>query len=241
MVFPTSSPRGNTMATIHAGAVPEYAVADRAWPPLARAAAVGVGGFFGASIIAGALDPGYDPVREAISALAATDAEHAGVMIGGFLLAAVAQACTAIALWQRFAGVRPGRIAAVLVMLAAPALVVCGLARQDCSERLTSCIDHGAAPLASTHFWVHQYVSLALFLALTVAQFLLARALRRSEGREHLATPTRVVALSCLAIIAVVFMAEIGNSYHGLFQRLFIFMIFVWPILVVGLPPRRRA
>jgi hypothetical membrane protein len=206
--------------------------------PLARIALAGFVSFFAASVVVGALNPGYSPIREAMSALAATNARYAGLMIAAFLLAAVAFVSTGILLWRQFAGSRAGRVAAGLIMVGGPEMAVCGLARQDCSERLPSCIDYGSAPLASTHFWVHQYVALVLFTGLTVAMFLLARAVRTSAGREYLARPTRLIAIYCVLTIVVVFMAEIGNSYHGLFQRLFAVLTFGWPLLIATTSPR---
>jgi hypothetical membrane protein len=211
------------------------------WPLLARIGALAVGAFVVDSIVVGLLNPGYNPVREAISALAATNADYAWLMIAGFLVQAVGLVCTGALLWRRVGRGKAGRAAAVLMMLAGPGMAVAGLARQDCSERLSSCVDYGEAPLASTHFWVHQYVSMAMFLGLIVAMFLLARALRRDPGRAHLAAPTRFVAIYCLLTVVAVFIAEIGNTYYGLFQRAFILLVFGWPVVVAVSASRRSV
>jgi len=216
------------------------ATSDGEWPLLTKIAGAAMVIWFALSAIAGALNPGYNPIREAMSALAATDADYAWISITGFMIAAVGLACTGIVLWRRFAGNRAGLVAAALVLAAAPEMVVAGLARQDCSERLPTCIDYGDAPLASTHFWVHQYTALFMFVSLTVALFLLARALRRDAGRTRLAAPTRLVAVTCLAVIVVVFMAEIGSSWHGLIQRIFAALVFGWPAVVAGSAPIPR-
>ena len=68
--------------------------------------------------------------------------------------------------WQRFAGIRSGRVAAVMTGLSGVGMLVAGFARQDCSEYRAGTVDAGEAPLASTHFWVHQYVSLLMFVVL---------------------------------------------------------------------------
>src|SRR5215212_9035161 len=104
--------------------------------------AAGLAGFFAAAVTTAAITPGYNWIRDAISALAATDSPHAWLMIAGFLAAAAGLAGTGVALWRRFGAHRSGRVAAVLVLLGVPLAVAAGLARQDCSEALTDCVDH---------------------------------------------------------------------------------------------------
>jgi hypothetical membrane protein len=203
---------------------------------LARIGAVGVASFFVASIITAALNPGYSHAREAVSALAATDARFAWIMITGFMISAVGMSSTGIALWRRFAGNRAARAAAGIMMLAGPLMVVAGLARQDCSERLPTCVDFGEGTGASSHFWVHQYVSLLLFVLMTVALFLLARGLRRDDGMSGFAVPTRVAGLFCLLVIVVMIVDEMKSidSYAGLAQRAFVLVLFGWPVVVAA-------
>lgn len=209
------------------------------WSRSSRIGAVGVGGFFVAAAATAALTPGYSHVREAMSALAATDSAFAWLMITGFLACAVGLVATGAALWRRYPGGKAGRVAAALVTTSGLLMVVAGLARQDCSERLTSCIDHGEAPLASTHFWVHQYASLLLFVLLTVALFLLARAQKRSVGFAHLAVLTRVAGvLSLASIVALVVDPPVLDAYAGLVQRGFLVVLFGVPVLAAGLPAR---
>src|SRR3954471_25068989 len=147
------------------------AATTRRWPVPARIGAAGVATFFAASLAVAALTPGYRSTRDAISSLAALDKPYAPLMIAGFLAAAVGLAATGIALWRRFGHTLSGKIAASLLVLGGPLMAIAGLARQDCTEALESCLDHGEAPLASTSFWVHQYVSLLLFLVLVSAAF----------------------------------------------------------------------
>ena len=207
------------------------------WPPLARVAAAGYGAFALGVVITGALNPGYSHVREAMSALAAMDAKFAWVMITGFMCLAVGLFATAAALWRRFAGSVAGRGVAVLVAMAGGLIVASGVFRQDCSEQLPSCVDHGEGIGASTHFWVHQYVGLGAFLIMLIALFVLARALRKTPGLTYLAIPTRVVAFVCLAVLipSIVFGFE---GYQGLVQRPLYALLFGWPILAAGLPRR---
>ncbi len=206
---------------------------------LTRAAAAGVVTFFAASVVAGALTPGYSHIREAISGLAATDNPAAGVMIAGFVAAAVGLLSAAAVFWQRFRGITSGRVAAVMLGVGGLGMLVAGLARQDCSEYQPGCIDAGAAPLASTHFWVHQYVSLGLFVLLSVMSFVLARALRRSGRWAYLARPTRIVGV--VLVIGTVLLMTVGaGGYDGLAQRAYVALLAGWPVAVAVLTGRER-
>ena len=223
-------------------AAPVTRPAARAWPVTARLGVAGMAGFLGASIVTGALNPGYSPAREAVSALAATDARFAWIMIAGFLISSVGMIATGIGLWRRFAGVTSGRVAAVMAVICGSLMAVAALARQDCSERLPSCIDHGAAPLASTHFWVHQYSALLLFVLLTVSIFVLGRAVRRVPGLGHLAWPVRLAGIwGVLCIAELMVDPPALNGVAGLVQRAFYLVIYLTPVLVAGLPARRGA
>lgn len=212
------------------------AAADTLTLRLAQLGAVGVGSFYLASLVTGTLNPGYSHTREAVSALAATDSRYAWIMIAGFMVCAVGLASTGTALWRRFPGGGPGRAAAVLVTLGFPMMVAAGLARQDCSERLPSCVDYGDGAGASTHFWVHQYVSMLGFVLLTVALFLLARGLRRDAGLSYLATPTRFAGIFSVLVIVTMIVDEMKaiDAYAGFAQRVFVAVLFGWPIVVAA-------
>jgi hypothetical protein len=204
----------------------------------ARIGAAGFATFFVASIGTAAVTPGYRTTRDAISALAATDSPYAYVMIAGFMAAAAGLLATGIALWKRYGARTSGKVAAVIVMLCSGLMVAAGLARQDCSEAVETCIDHGKAPLASTHFWVHQYVSLAGFVLLVIAGFVLIRAVRRTEGFGYLKVPARIVAWTNLVVTVAAMTVGFG-AINGLIQRPYIALLFGWPILLAGIAPRR--
>ena len=223
-------------------AVPPDGAVAGAWPVTARLGAVGIAAFYLASLAAGAVKPGYSHLREAVSALAATDSPAAAVMIAGFLVSAVGMLATGLGIRRRLRAGVAGPVAAWLVLLSGVLMAVAGLARQDCSERLPSCLDHGEAPLASTHFWVHQYVSLALFLVLTVSLFVLARGLRRSGGWAYLARWSKVAGLvGVLGIAELIVDPPALDPYVGLLQRLFVLVLFGWPLVVAAAPARPSA
>jgi hypothetical protein len=204
---------------------------------LVRVGSAGYAAFAVGVVVVGALNPGYSHIREAMSALAATNARYAGLMIAGFMCLAIALIATGVALWRRLSGTMSGRIAASLVIVSGLLAGVSGLARQDCSEQLPTCVDYGEGIGASTHFWVHQFAGLAGFLALLVALFVLARAVCRTPGLGYLAMPTRIVAFLCLAVLVPMFVFGF-EGYHGLVQRPTYALMFGWPLLIAGLRSR---
>jgi uncharacterized protein DUF998 len=206
---------------------------------LTEVGATGVAGFFVAALVAGLATPGYSSRHEAVSALAALDALWAPVMIAGFLLLAVGLAATGLALW-RLTPARAGRAAGVLVVLTSALMATAGLARQDCSDQRSTCVDFGEAAGASTSYWVHQYASLLGFLLLVVGLFLLARGVHRSGVVADLALPTRLVALASLVLtVAVVVGPPPVAAAYGWVQRAFLLLVFGWPVLVAVLHQRR--
>jgi hypothetical membrane protein len=204
---------------------------------LVRVGAAGYAAFAAGVVVVGALNPGYSHVREAMSALAATNARYAGLMIAGFMCLALALIATGVALWRRLSATTSGKLAGGLIIVFGLLAGVSGLARQDCSEQLPSCVDYGQGIGASTHFWVHQYVGLAGFLVLLVALFVLARAVRRTPGLTYLAVPSRIVAFLCLAVLVPMFIFGF-EGYQGLVQRPTYALMFGWPLLVAGLRAR---
>lgn len=205
----------------------------------ARLGIIGVGSFFAISVLAAALTPGYRSRRDAISALAAMDKPYAALMIAGFMLAAAGLFTTGVALAKRFGGTLSGRTATGLVLVSSGLMATAGLARQDCTEALPTCVDHGEAPLASTHFWVHQYVSLVMFLCLVIAAFVLVRAVRRTEGFGYLKVPARIVAYTSLILTVAAVTVGFGGL-SGLIQRPYLALLFGWPILLATIAPRHN-
>jgi hypothetical protein len=193
-----------------------------------RIVLAGMAGFTGAALVAGTIDPGYHPVAEMISGLAAQDAAAPALMIGGFLAAAGALMVAGITLFRRLTGLA-ARAGAVLVTLAGAGMVVAGLARQDCSQASAACLARESAGLASTAHWIHQFSSLALFTALVVAAPLLARGLRRLPRWQHLGRPMRWTALAGLLAL-VTFMSQTEGDYAGACQRVFLLIVFGWPV-----------
>lgn len=206
-------------------------------------ARLGMSAFALTALVAGLLEPGYDPLRETISTLAAKDAAHPQVVVAAFLAAAVALLAAGLALTRRLRG-RAGTAGGVLVSLAAVGMAVCGLAQSDCSQTDAACLAAEQAGTVSASHWVHQLVSLALFVTLLVALPLLARGLRRTPSLAHLARTGRRVALLAVVLL-VVLVSQTPDGLAGAAQRAFLLVVFGWPVVLTVLsgarPAARRA
>ena len=206
--------------------------------PVPATVAVACGAVFAlATVVAGLLHPTYDPVREGISALAATTSPSAVVMIGGFLALAAGTVAAGVALWSRLRRGAAGRVGAALVLVAGAGMVVAGLARQDCSELIGACTAAERAGTLTAHHVLHQLVSLAVFAALATALFVLPRGLTRNAPWARLAVPTRLAGIAALVLFAALF-SGVSGDVGGLVQRAFIALVFGWPVLLAALPGR---
>jgi hypothetical membrane protein len=177
--------------------------------------------------LAGFLDPGYSRLGEAISALASQESAAAPVMVAGFVFMAITLLTAGTTLFRVLPGKR-AKVGAVLVVLAGLLTVVVGFARQDCSSLQAECLAREAANTVSASHWVHNLVSLPIFVSLVVAGFLWTAGIKRSTGSKSLARVSLVV-----AAIAAVFFVWFGSSTYGTFgglvERVLVWLAFGWP------------
>jgi hypothetical membrane protein len=206
------------------------------------AAAFAVAGpvvFSAAWLVAWAAQDRYSPRREDISALAALDAQQPWIMVGGFLALAVGLVALGAGLLRAVAGGRVARVGALLVLLAGLGILVAGIARNDCSSELAACRARIDAGDVSWHHGVHDAVSGLVFLALGVAQLVLARAFRRDPSWRDLRAYSIVSGILTLALLALFGTGAI-DGWNGLVQRIFLAVPLVW-IMVLGIRLRRLA
>jgi hypothetical membrane protein len=179
----------------------------------------------------------YSPRREDISALAALDAQHAWIMILGFLAFGLGAAALGVGLLWALAGGTAARVGAVLALVAGIGIIVAGLARNDCSSELASCAALVDAGDVSWHHQVHDLVSALVFLCLFAAQVLLARAFRIDPRWSDLWVYSLASGLATLVLL-VVYGTSAFSGWDGLVQRVFIAVPQVW-MVVLGLRLRR--
>jgi hypothetical membrane protein len=184
-----------------------------------------------ASLIAGSVQDEYSPRREDISALAAIDAQHAWIMIGGIIALALGLLALGLGLVNAIDDGASAKVAPVLLVLAGLCFAVAGLARNDCSSELDSCQKRVAAGDVSWHHNVHDLVGVAAFLLLVAAPFVLARAFRADSRWSDLRRYSLVTGALALALLLVA-LAEI-EGWTGLVQRLLLAVVLLW-IAVLG-------
>lgn len=198
---------------------------------LGRLAVAGPIVFTMAWLVGGAVQDQYSVWREDISALAALDAQHAWVMILGFLLLGVGTVALGAGLGTTLRG-RAGAVGPILVLIAGVGIGVAGLSRTDCSSQLRSCTARADAGHVSWHHTLHDLVSLLVFLALIAGPLVLARALRSDERWSGLRGYSVVTGLVGLVLL-ILFVSRAGDPWNGLVQRVFVSVLFLW-IAVLG-------
>ena len=191
---------------------------------LGRLAMAGPIVFTIAWLVGGLVQDQYSLRQEDISALAATDAQHAWIMITGFVLLGPGTVALATGLASTLIG-------SVLLMIAGIGLMVAGLARNDCSSELPACAARVDAGEVSWHHQVHDNVSLILFLALIAAPLVFARAFGRDDRWRPLRTSSIVTGLLGFALLVLYVIGSAG-TWSGLLQRIFVSVLLVWIALV---------
>jgi hypothetical membrane protein len=199
---------------------------------LGRLAMAGPIAFTLAWVIGGLVQDEYSFRLEAISALAAMDAQYAWIMISGFVLLGAGTVALAVGLATALRS-RSAVIGSILLMIAGIGPIVAGLARNDCSSKLPACAARADAGEVSWHHQVHDNVSLIVFIALIAAPLVFARAFGRDDRWRPLRTYSFVTGLLGFALLVLYVVASEG-AWNGLAQRAFVSVLFLW-IAVVGL------
>jgi hypothetical membrane protein len=182
-------------------------------------------------LLGGLVQDEYSVRQEDISALAALDAQHAWIMITGFVLLGVGTVALAAGLASTLR-YPSAVIGSVLLMIAGIGLAAAGLARNDCSSELPACAARVDTGEVSWHHQVHDNVSLIIFLALIAAPLVFARAFGRDHRWRPLRTYSIVTGLLGFALLVLYVIASAG-TWNGLVQRIFVSVLFLW-IAVLG-------
>jgi hypothetical membrane protein len=197
---------------------------------LGRLAMAGPIAFTIAWLVGGLVQDEYRLRQEDISALAATDAQHAWIMITGFVLVGLGTVALAAGLASTLR-YPSAAIGSVLLMIAGLGLIVVGLARNDCSSELPACAARAEAGEVSLHDQVHDNVSLVLFLALIAAPLVFARAFGRDDRWRPVRTYSIATGLLGFALLGLYVIGSAG-TWNGLVQRIFVSVLLVWIALI---------
>jgi hypothetical membrane protein len=182
-------------------------------------------------LLGGLVQDEYRVRQEDVSALAALDAQHAWIVITGFVLLGVGTVALAAGLASTLR-YPSAVIGSVLLMIAGIGLAAAGLARNDCSSELPACAARVDTGEVSWHHQVHDNVSLIIFLALIAAPLVFARAFGRDHRWRPLRTYSIVTGLLGFALLVLYVIASAG-TWNGLVQRIFVSVLFLW-IAVLG-------
>jgi hypothetical membrane protein len=174
----------------------------------------------------------YSPRREDISALAALDAQHPWIMIGGIIALGLGLVALGVGLGSAIDDGRSATVGSALLVLAGLSFAVAGLARNDCSSALEACKERVDAGDVSWHHMVHDVVGIGVFLVLVVAPLLFARAFRADGRWSDLRRYSLATGWLTLALV-VVFGAEVFKGWNGLVQRVLLALPLAW-IIVLG-------
>jgi hypothetical membrane protein len=183
-------------------------------------------------LIAWSVQDEYSPRREDISALAALDAQHAWIMIGGIIALGLGLIALGLGLANAIDDGASAKVGPLLLVLAGLSFAVAGPARNDCSSELQSCKERVAAGDVSWHHNVHDLVGVAAFLPLIIAPFVLARAFRADRRWSDLRRYSLVTGALAFALLLVA-LAETFEGWNGLVQRVLLAVLLLW-IAVLG-------
>jgi Protein of unknown function (DUF998) len=182
-------------------------------------------------VVGAATQTGFRVLRDGESALAAIGADHPWITVTGDTILGIGIIALAIALAVVLSG--NGRtIGCVILALAGVCTIIQALVREDCVADLGFCTAAGRSDATTWRQVVHDSTSGVSFLAILVAAFVLAGALRRN-GWTTLATystATAAVGGVLLAFFVVVSDSAIG----GLAELLFLLAALGW-VTILGL------
>ena len=167
----------------------------------------GVGCFWGAILVAAALEPGYTHRRDYVSTLAARGAAHAGLAMFAIVAAAAAM------LFAAFLVRHVSRLAGAAIALAGVGFVIAAFTRLECANGAAACGLGGRFEVSGSteigHWTATTVASILLIAGIAVTGVALIRRGRRIPGAASLAAA---------AVTAGAFLAT-GGQNPGLMQR----------------------
>lgn len=191
---------------------------------LAVASIAGQLAFIATIAVVGAVEPGYDPVRDAISALGARTAAHPWVFDTAVAVWGLSFLAAAIALWLDAPRSLRGRLGPTLIAITGLAQILDGFPfPADCRRTIDAgCHAREVAGDVSwqhvAHFWTYAGGALALMLSV----FAMAWRFRgdpRWAGADRLALGLGLIGVAIFAGLSVA-TTESMENYYGLIQRL---------------------
>jgi hypothetical membrane protein len=196
---------------------------------LAWAAIVAQVVFVGGSVLAGALEPRYSPVRQYISELGrrgATNPWIFTIFMGIWGLGLIALAVAIVPSLRT----RPWPLAmSLFFVLAGVCAILVGWLQMDCSPTVSAvCKSREAAGALSWHHYAHEWVSLGIKVSLLLTGFAFARSASPSR-LARLVGSGAVVVLA--AGIVTFFLHDSFAGYQGFEERLWALVALAWALV----------
>src|SRR3954447_21311691 len=133
--------------------------------------------FIAAWVVAGALEPGYSHIDQAVSELAARTAAHPGIVTAGVVAFGLSFAALGMAMPAALPRRRAGRIAAALFVGAGLAIALTAVFRLDCGPSVEHCRDLWRDGALSWQQDAHVWTAFGAQLLLAATPFAIAAAL----------------------------------------------------------------
>src|SRR4051812_11383215 len=184
--------------------------------------------FIAAWVVAGALEPGYSHVDQAVSELAARTAAHPGIVTARIVAFGLSFAALGLALAPALPHRRPARVASGLFVAAGLAIVLSAVFRLECGPSVEHCRDLWRDGALSWQQDAHVWTAFGAQLLLTATPFAVAAALWPAPSGLA-ALSSGVVGLGLGVLTGV---GEAGGAADGLFQRLGLATLHLWVLIV---------
>ena len=173
-----------------------------------------------ASIVFGALRPGYDPIDQFISELGETGGLHAPMMnVIGFMAGGAMILLFAIAVWRSLPRSALTTIGSLLIAVFAVNMFSAGIWSCD-----VGCPTSGGSPEQQ----LHDIVSVIAFPALIIGTLTWSAWLMRQADWRGFGNYSLVTGLAAICLLVAMIASEATRELTGLWQRLFLLVLFVW-------------
>jgi hypothetical protein len=185
----------------------------------ALAGVAGPAAFTTAWLVNGARQDGYPVAHEHISGLAAHDADHPHLMMGGFVALGASTIAFAAELERALGGVRRAGLGPVLLALGGAAGIAAGVLRRD-----TYLLNPPGRPDDYHQSWHndgHDVSAAVIYATSVLAPLALARRFRRDPAWASL-VPGAVASSVASVVLMGVFATDVDRPYNGLIQRVMV-------------------
>src|SRR4051812_15017163 len=184
--------------------------------------------FIASWVIAGALEPHYSAVDQAVSELGAKTAAHPRIVNAGIVVLGLSFAALGVALLRALPRRRAAKVAAALFVTAGALVVLSGEFQLDCQVGIEPCHRLWRAHALSWQTEAHAWIGFAAQLLLSATPFAIAWALWPApSGAAALGSGVFGLLLGALS-----WGADAAGAGYGLDQRVGLAVLHLWVLIV---------